>query len=91
MARKRLKAKQDREPVLLKVSSAFVLDGDVVRKNDLVEMTDTEARRLLARGKVELATEADVKAAKGGEKAQAPAPAANQGNAQAPANGGQKV
>lgn len=68
MARKR-SAKKEQEAVMLKVSSAFVLDGEVVKKGELIETTDAEARRLLARGKVELATDDEVKpAGKGGKQ-----------------------
>jgi hypothetical protein len=65
MARKKAARQEEQDQsVLLKVSSAFVLDGSVVTKGELVEVTNAEAKRLLARGKADLATDKDVKAAK---------------------------
>lgn len=68
--------------VILRVKSPFVIDGDIVKKGALVEMTEKEARQMLDRNKVDLATDADLKKAgvyrgiKGeAEKEQAPAPA----------------
>jgi hypothetical protein len=47
------------ETVILKVTSAIVVGGEVMRAGDLVEVTRSEAKDLLHRGKAELATEAD--------------------------------
>ncbi len=45
--------------VYLVVTSAFVLAGDIVTPDMLVEVTDSEARNLLSRGKARLATADD--------------------------------
>jgi hypothetical protein len=44
------------EPVMLRVTSAFLLEGAVVRKGSIVAVAEDEAKDLLRRGKVELAT-----------------------------------
>ena len=43
------------EAVTLKVTSAFLVGGKVARTGELVEVTMTEAKDLLARGKATLA------------------------------------
>lgn len=45
--------------VYLCVTSAFMLNGGIAKKDDLVEVTDAEARDLLKRGKARVATEED--------------------------------
>lgn len=45
------------ESYLLKLTQAIVMDGAIVRPGRLVEVTEAEAKNLLARGKAELATE----------------------------------
>lgn len=42
--------------VTLKVTSAFLVGGALARPGELVEVTVSEAKDLLARGKAELAT-----------------------------------
>ena len=49
----------EQDAVTLKVTSAFVIGGAIARAGELVEVTVTEAKSLLARGKAVLATEAD--------------------------------
>lgn len=49
----------DIDSVHLKVTSAFVVGGEIARKGEIVEVSVTEAKSLLARGKAVLATEAD--------------------------------
>jgi len=48
-----------KESVFLKLTSAIAIDGAVVRAGSLVEVTQTEAKNLLHRGKAVLATERD--------------------------------
>lgn len=43
----------------LKLTSCIAVGGDIVRAGELVEVTDSEARDLLSRGKAVLATAAD--------------------------------
>ena len=45
--------------VMVKVTSAFLVDGEVARKGEVVEVTTAEAKDLLHRGKAVLATAAD--------------------------------
>lgn len=45
--------------VMLKVTSAFLVGGEVARKGEVVEVTTAEAKDLLHRGKAVLATAAD--------------------------------
>lgn len=45
--------------VILKLTSAIVVAGQVIRPGNLVEVTESEARDLLHRGKAVVATEAD--------------------------------
>lgn len=47
------------ESVFLKITSAVAIDGQIARKDSIVEVTESEARNLLGRGKAVLATEAD--------------------------------
>lgn len=47
------------EKVTLKVTSAFTIGGDIARPGELVEVTVSEAKDLLQRGKAVLAVEAD--------------------------------
>lgn len=44
---------------VLKLTSAIVVDGGIVKAGQLVELSETEAKNLLARGKAVLATAAD--------------------------------
>ena len=46
--------------VFLVLTSAIALDGGICRAGALVEVTDHEAKNLLARGKARLATDADM-------------------------------
>lgn len=45
--------------VFLKVSSAFLVGGQLAKAGEIVEVTSTEAKDLLARGKAIVATAAD--------------------------------
>lgn len=45
--------------VFLKVSSAFLVGGQLAKAGEIVEVTSTEAKDLLARGKATVATVAD--------------------------------
>lgn len=45
--------------VMLKVTSAFLVGGEVARNGEVVEVTTAEAKDLLHRGKAVLATAAD--------------------------------
>lgn len=45
--------------VFMKVTSAVAFGGKICRPGELIEVTDSEARNLLHRGKAVLATEAD--------------------------------
>ena len=45
--------------VFLKVSSAFLVGGQLAKAGEIVEVTGTEAKDLLARGKATVATVAD--------------------------------
>lgn len=47
------------ETVFLKVTSAFMVGGDIAKAGDIVAVTNTEAKDLLARGKAEPATAED--------------------------------
>lgn len=44
---------------VLKLTSAIVVDGGIVKAGQLVELSEAEAKNLLARGKAVLATAAD--------------------------------
>lgn len=44
---------------VLKLTSAIVVDGEIVRAGSLVELAEHEAKNLLSRGKATLATAAD--------------------------------
>lgn len=46
--------------IWLKVTSAIVVGGDIAKPGELVEVTQTEAKNLLHRGKAELATAEDL-------------------------------
>lgn len=59
----------------LKITSAIVINGDVVRPNTVVTVSDREARNLLHRGKAELHVAEDKAPAKGKAKAKAEEPA----------------
>ena len=48
--------------VFLKVSSAFLVGGQLAKAGEIVEVTSTEAKDLLARGKATVATVADAPA-----------------------------
>lgn len=41
---------------VLKLTSAVAIDGQICRKDSLVEVSEAEAKNLLARGKAEVAT-----------------------------------
>ena len=43
----------------LKLTSAIVVDGEIIRAGSLVELSEPEAKNLLGRGKARLATAAD--------------------------------
>ncbi len=45
--------------VMLKVTSAFLVGGELARSGEVVEVTTAEAKDLLHRGKAVLATAAD--------------------------------
>lgn len=45
--------------VFLKVSSAFLINGHIAKNGEVVEVSETEAKDLLHRGKAELATDVD--------------------------------
>lgn len=47
------------ENVTLKLTASIAVGGNILRRGQLVEVTEVEARGLLARGKAELATSAD--------------------------------
>lgn len=47
------------ETVFLKVSSAFLVGGQLAKAGEVVEVTKAEAKDLLARGKAVVATGAD--------------------------------
>lgn len=66
-----------KDSVFLVIESAVVIDGQIASKGALVEVTDTEARNLLARGKARVATEAD-----GAPDAEPAADTAGQGEAE---------
>lgn len=51
------------ETFVLKLTSAIVMDGEIITKDNLVEVTEREAKNLLARGKAVLADEKEAKAA----------------------------
>lgn len=61
------------ETVFLKVTSAFLVGGEIAKKGEIVELTPNEARDLLARGKAVPATAGDAPTIKA-----APAPEADQ-------------
>lgn len=44
---------------VLKLTSAIVVDGEIIRAGNLVELSEAEAKNLLGRGKAVLATAAD--------------------------------
>ena len=45
--------------VFLKVSSAFLVGGEIAKTGEIVEVTESEAKDLLQRGKATLATASD--------------------------------
>lgn len=45
--------------VFLKVSSAFMVDGQIAKAGDIVEVSEGDAKDLLHRGKATLATASD--------------------------------
>ena len=47
------------DSVFLKVSSAFLVGGLLAKRGEVVEVTNAEAKDLLARGKAVVATEKD--------------------------------
>ena len=56
--------------VFLKVSSAFLVGGQLAKAGEIVEVTGTEAKDLLARGKATVATVADAPVDQEQEQAQ---------------------
>lgn len=62
--------------IKLKITSAIVINGEVVRPDTFITVSDREARNLLHRGKAELAVADDKAPAKGKAKAKADEPAA---------------
>lgn len=48
------------EGITLRCTAAFVLNGDIVKPGDLVELTRTEAANLLHRGRVEPISDGEV-------------------------------
>lgn len=48
-----------KQSVFLVLTSALVIDGEVIRAGTLVEVSEREAKNFLHRGKARLATEAD--------------------------------
>lgn len=50
-----------KKSILLKLTSAIVMDGEIITSGELIEVTEKEAKNLLHRGKAELATNEDVK------------------------------
>lgn len=70
--------------IWLKVTSAIVVGGEIAAPGELVEVTESEAKNLLHRGKAELATAEDLPVAEDhgqlpetpAEIPSAPAPAA---------------
>lgn len=61
------------DSVFLKVSSAFLVGGSLAKKGEVVEVTNAEAKDLLARGKAVVATERDAPARVDLVKDEAPA------------------
>lgn len=47
------------DTIFLKVTSAFLVGGEVAKIGEIVEVTQAEAKDLLARGKAEVATAND--------------------------------
>lgn len=47
------------DSVFLKVSSAFLCGGSIAKKGEIVEVSNAEAKDLLARGKATVATDKD--------------------------------
>lgn len=47
------------DSVYLKVTSAFLIGGEIARKGEIVEVSNVEAKDLLSRGKATLATSED--------------------------------
>lgn len=87
--------------VFLKVSSAFLVGGQLAKAGEIVEVTSTEAKDLLARGKATVATVADAPVEQEQEQHQdeaqqpegeaaADAPVADEAPAEKPAGKGKK-
>lgn len=49
--------------IVLELTSAIVMEGEIVTAGNLIEVTEKEARNLLARGKAVVADERDVESA----------------------------
>ncbi|MBP0047656.1 Rho termination factor N-terminal domain-containing protein [Marinobacterium sp. AK62] len=49
--------------IVLELTSAIVMEGEIVTAGNLIEVTEKEARNLLARGKAVVADEQDVESA----------------------------
>lgn len=61
--------------IAIKITSAIVLGGEVVRPDTVITVTEREAKNLLQRGKAELAVSQDKAPAKSKAKAKADEPA----------------
>lgn len=61
--------------ISLRVTSAFVVSGEIAKIGDRVEVTEAEARSLLHRGKAVLVTGSDLPAQEAAPVVQPPAPA----------------
>lgn len=48
-----------KQTVTLKLTAAIAVEGKLLKRNQLVEVSEQEAQSLLRRGKAELATSAD--------------------------------
>jgi topoisomerase IA-like protein len=71
-----------KQSFLLVVTAAFVLNGEIVRPGDFVEVTKAEATNLLGRGRARIPTEAELEEA-GVREAQSAAAAASADAAEA--------
>lgn len=70
--------------IVLKVSSAFLVGGQVARAGELVEVTVTEAKDLLSRGKAVLATADDAPKLQEPQQQEGEGTQANEGQNAAP-------
>lgn len=65
------------EEITLKLTSAIAVDGEILKAGRLVQVTDSEAKNLLGRGKAVLATASEVDRAFPAAEAPKPAPPMN--------------